>query len=127
MLINGAKYRVRPMTAGDLAVIGPLARRVMPHLSESGADMMGLVELWPEIIDAAGQLLDGTEPARLRDLPLHEAVGVLESLVQEWLAVNGLYMAESVAPAVSQLSQMLVSVIGRAFAGRAAPAAATGK
>lgn len=110
------------MTAGDLAVIGPLARRIAPHLRGGKPELMALLEMWPEVLDAVDQLLPVDAPS-LRDLPLHEAVAALTELVQEWLAVNGPYMAESVAPAVTQLSQTIVLIVGRAAAGVQAAAA----
>jgi hypothetical protein len=48
---------------------------------------------------------------------MHEATRVLHKLIPEWLKVNGSYMAEKMAPAVTALSTDSVTIavqVGRA-------------
>jgi len=101
--VNGKEIEVRQMTAGDLAVLAPLAERLRPLVQENSQsiDMNGLLAAWPEILPVAEQLLGG---ANLRAQPMHEVIRVLHELIIEWVRVNGKYLAEEVAPAVSALA-----------------------
>ncbi|MCW8918969.1 MAG: hypothetical protein OQL08_09170 [Gammaproteobacteria bacterium] len=107
--INGKEHSVRQMTAGDLAVLAPLAKRLEPALQQDAAsfDMGALLIEFPEVLSVAEQLLDG---ANLRELPLHDAVRVLHELLIEWLKVNGPYMAEEVAPAVTSIATEIKAI-----------------
>jgi hypothetical protein len=107
--INNTEFSVREMTAGDLAIIAPLAKRLEPMFQPEAKsiDKVSLLEEWPAILNATEQLLDG---AQLRQLPMHDAIRVLHELVLEWLKVNGPYMAEQVAPAVTALSGDIVAI-----------------
>ena len=97
------------MTAGDLAVIGPVVQRLAPVIREGDAGVLSIVAETPAIIEVAEHLLDCPSPV-LRELPLHELVRVLEQLVVEWLEVNGPYMVEKVTPAITGLTQSLRSI-----------------
>lgn len=125
MQIDGTEYHPRPTTGGDLAIIASLLPRLRPHIRPDGADMLGLLELWPEIIDAAEQLLQPVVkpvppdqpaleqvggPPDLKALPLHEVVPVLRQLLLEWLSVNGTYIGQQVAPAVTELASAVKAV-----------------
>ncbi len=117
MKIGERDVTVQQMTAGDLAVIAPLYTKLAPHLRGGKPDLNKLLDMWPSILDMVDIILHDDDIPLIRDLPLHEAVTVLSDLLKEWLEVNGPYLAESVAPVVSELSKTIVTIAGRATAG----------
>lgn len=113
MKIGDQEMTVREMTAGDLAVITPLVSRLAPLVSPEGADIKGMAGSWNEILGAAEHLLDHNKnhsQVCLRNLPLHLAIEAINELLIEWLAVNGKYVSDQVAPAVSSAAQTVALV-----------------
>ncbi len=117
MKIGTRNVTVQRMTAGDLAVIAPLYTKLAPLLRGDMPDLRTLLEMWPQVLDMVDVIVHEDDIPSIRDLPLDEAVTALTGLLQEWLAVNGPYLADSVAPVVSALSQTIVAIAERATAG----------
>lgn len=102
--VGGTNYEARKLTAGDVAAILPLVDRIQALKNEQ--DPLALARILPQALDATAATL-GCPRDRLDKLPLHEAMEVLHHTLESWLAVNGPYMAEEIAPAVQQLGQSL--------------------
>lgn len=118
MQVGNYNLRVRPMTAGDLAAIAPAFRLMMEARGNGAAALFDLADRIDTIIATLKAVLEGEDVARLRDLPLHEFVAVLEQAIQAWIGANGPYMAAQVAPAVTQLARTMETIAATMTAGK---------